>query len=83
MTFRKLLASVVAMCLTVPALAQVPTLVNGNLETLDPYFSDIQIFNPIIRVPQGMRLYNLTRYRWINDNGSPATVTHSAPASSG
>lgn len=71
MSARILLSTLAAACiaaLAVPALGQVPALVNGNFETPDPAFSF---------VPQGFRFYNFTNYRSLGDAGTPVTVTHS------
>jgi hypothetical protein len=66
------LASLALLTNLAPANAQVPNLVNGNLETPDPYLATFNLLRPV-----GWRMYNYSEYRMIGDNLTPATVTHS------
>jgi hypothetical protein len=65
-----LLALLALLALAAPAMAQVPTLVNGNLDEPDPFF---------LTFPKGWRLLQAgqTEYRMLGDGLSPPTVTHS------
>lgn len=51
---------------------QVPALVNGNLDTPDPFLLPFNILKP-----QGWRMYNFTEHRMIGDALTPPTQTHS------
>lgn len=70
------LASLMIACLAGSAQAQVPSLVNGNLETVDPYLASFGLIQP-----QGWRKYNFTEYRQIGDGLLPETQTHSGTRS--
>jgi hypothetical protein len=54
------------------AIAQVPTLVNGDLEIPDAYLAGFGLARA-----EGFRIYNYTEYRMIGDGLTPDTVTHS------
>jgi hypothetical protein len=66
------LAALTVALLSSAALAQVPNLVNGNLEIPDPYLATFGVMRP-----NGWRLYNYSEYRMIGDGLTPTTVTHS------
>ena len=65
------LAALAAVSLVGQALAQVPQLVNGNLETP----------NTPNTAPYGWRLLNMGQYREIGDSLTPPTITHSGTRS--
>lgn len=65
------LAAIAAASFISQAFAQVPTLVNGNLETPDS----------LNTAPLGWRLLNFGVYREIGDGLTPATITHSGTRS--
>ena len=67
-------ASLTVALLAGNALAQVPNLVNGNLETPDPVWASLGVARP-----NGWRLYqaSMAEYRTVGDGLLPAAVAHS------
>lgn len=73
LTLKALLAAACTAVIAGSAAAQVPQLVNGDLETPDPF-----LLNYGLKVPLGWRILqgNCSLYRWVGDGGTPTTQTH-------